>query len=107
MLRQYLGDSVFFNAVRYYGNKNTYSTATSWDLWNDFDTVSGKDLGWFFKQWVFGTWYAKDTIVWNKTANGAVVAFHQVRNNDSTDYFRMYVPVKGSTKGDWSRTIRS
>ncbi len=98
MLRQYLGDSVFFNAVRYYGNTHAYSTATSYDLWNDFDTISGKDLGWFFKPWVFGTWYAKDTIVWSKQPNGANISFHQIKDNDSTDYFRLYVPVKGSTK---------
>ncbi len=98
MLRQYLGDTVFFNAVRYYGNTHAYSTATSYDLWNDFDTISGKDLGWFFKPWVFGTGYPKDTVVWAKQANGASISFHQLKNNDSTDYFRMYVPVKGSTK---------
>ncbi|HEY3875856.1 MAG TPA: M1 family metallopeptidase, partial [Candidatus Kapabacteria bacterium] len=98
MLRQYLGDSVFFQTVRYYGNKHAYSTATSWDLWNDFDTATGKDLGWFFKPWVFGTGYPKDTIYWNATSTGATVSFHQVIDNDSTDYFRLYVPIKGSTK---------
>jgi aminopeptidase N len=98
MLRQYLGDAVFFNAVRYYGNTHAYSTATSYDLWNDFDTISGKDLGWFFKPWVFGTGYAKDSILWSKTSTGATISFHQLKNNDSTDYFRLYVPVKGSTK---------
>jgi aminopeptidase N len=98
MLRQYLGDSVFFNAVRYYGNTHAYSTVTSYDLWNDFDTVSGKDLSWFFKPWVFGTGYAKDSIHWSKTPTGANISFYQLKNNDSTDYFRLYVPVKGSTK---------
>ena len=98
MLRQYLGDAAFFNAVRYYGNKHAYSTATSYDIWNDFKASSGKDLDWFFKPWVFGTGYPKDTIVWSKQPNGANISFHQLRNNDSTLYFRMYVPVKGSTK---------
>ncbi|MFI5201927.1 MAG: M1 family aminopeptidase [Candidatus Kapaibacterium sp.] len=98
MLRQYLGDSVFFKAVRYYGNTHAYSTATSYDLWNDFDTISGRDLGWFFQPWVFGTGYPKDTIVWSKTATGANITFHQIHNNDSAPYFRLSVPIKGSTK---------
>jgi aminopeptidase N len=98
MLRQYLGDSVFFNAVRYYGNTHAYSTATSYDLWNAFDTISHQDLGWFFKPWAFGTGYPKDTIVWSKQPNGANISFHQFKNNDSTLYFRMSVPVTGSTK---------
>jgi aminopeptidase N len=98
MLRQYLGDSVFFNAVRYYGNTHAYSTATSYDLWNDFDTISGQDLGWFFKPWVFGIGYPKDTIQWSKQPTGAGITFHQAKYNDTTGYFRLAIPVKGSKK---------
>jgi aminopeptidase N len=102
MLRQYLGDATFFNAVRYYGNRHAYSTATSYDIWNDFKTSTGKDLDWFFKPWVFGTGHPKDTIVWSKQTTGANVTFHQVRNNDSTLYFRLAVPLKGTTKAGLS-----
>jgi hypothetical protein len=98
MLRQFLGDSVFFNAIRYYGNIHAYGVVTSHDLWNDFDTISKQDLGWFFKPWVFGTGYPKDTILWSKQPTGATISFHQVKNNDSTNYFRMFVPVKATTK---------
>ncbi len=93
MLRQFLGDSIFFEAVRFYGDRHAYTTVTSYDLWNDFDTISGQDLGWFFKPWVFGTGYPKDTIVWSKTANGASITFQQARNNAATPYFRMPIPV--------------
>jgi len=98
MLRQYLGDSIFFAALRYYGKTHAYSTATSYDLWNDFDSVSHQDLAWFFKPWVIGTGYPKDTILWSPMATGATITFHQARNNDMTPYFRLSVPVKGLTK---------
>ncbi len=105
MLRQYLGDSLFFAAIRYYGNTHAYGTVTSYDLWNDFDTVTGQDLGWFFKPWVFGTGYPKDTIVWSKTANGASIAFHQVKNNATTPYFRMPIPVEARTNTGITKTV--
>ncbi len=104
MLRQYLGDSIFFTAMRYYGNTHAYSTVTSYDLWNDFEAIAKQDLGWFFKPWVFGTGYPKDTIFWNVQPSGASITFHQMRNNDSTIYFRLAVPVKGSTKSGLVKT---
>ncbi|HEX5315717.1 MAG TPA: M1 family aminopeptidase, partial [Candidatus Kapabacteria bacterium] len=105
MLRQYLGDSIFFQAIRYYGNTHAYSTVTSYDLWNDFDTVSGQDLGWFFQPWVFGTGYPKDTVLWSKTASGASITFHQAKNNSATPYFRMPIPVEARTSGGQSKTV--
>jgi hypothetical protein len=89
--------------VRYYGNTHAYSTVTSYGLWNDFDTVSGQDLAWFFKPWVFGIGYPKDTIVWSKQSAGAAIAFHQVKYNDTTNFFRLAIPVKGSTKSGLSK----
>jgi aminopeptidase N len=98
MLRQYLGDSLFFECVRQYGNAHAYSTATSIDLEQAFETASSQDLGWFFKPWVFGTGYPKDTIEWTRTSSGAHITFHQAMNNAATPYFRMAIPVIGRTK---------
>ena len=105
MLRQYLGDSIFFNAIRYYGNTHAYGTVTSYDLWNDFDTVSGQDLGWFFQPWVFGTGYPKDTITWSKSASGVSITFHQDSNKTTPAYFRMPIPVEGRTSAGQSKTV--
>ena len=105
MLRQYLGDSLFFAAVRDYGNAHAYSTATSNDLRQSFEMTSGQDLGWFFKPWVFGTGYPKDTIVWSRRSDGANITFKQAVNNVATPYFRMPIPVRGSTTGGLSKTV--
>ncbi len=105
MLRQYLGDSVFFECVRHFGNVHAYSTATSWDLERAFEDVSGQDLGWFFKPWVFGTGYPKDTIVWSRSATGAKITFHQATNSASTPHFRMCIPVRGTTNSGLSKTV--
>ncbi len=105
MLRQYLGDSIFFNALRYYGNTHAYGTVTSYDLWNDFDTISGQDLEWFFKPWVFGTGYPKETIAWTKAASGASITFVQDSNRATPAYFRMPIPVEGRTNSGQSKTV--
>jgi aminopeptidase N len=105
MLRQILGDSLFFEAVRYYGNTHAYNTATSYDLWHDFEHTTGQDLGWFFKPWVFATGYPKDTIEWTPTSDGASIAFHQVYNNDSARYFRLPIVIRAKRADGFTRDM--
>ena len=105
MLRQYLGDSVFFAAIRYYGDRHAYSTSTSNDLWQDVEHVAGQDLGWFFRPWLAGYGYPKDTVTWTPTAGGAHITFHQQVNNAATPYYRIAIPVRGLTKGGLSKTV--
>ncbi|MFA6570118.1 MAG: M1 family aminopeptidase [Bacteroidota bacterium] len=54
MLRYELGDSLFFVAMNEYIKSYKYGDATSEDFQKSCETVSGKDLDWFFKQWVYG-----------------------------------------------------
>ena len=115
MLRLYLGDSIFFNAVRYYGYQHAYSTVTSADLEAAFEhAASGQDLSWFFREWVYGRGYPTDTVTWSQTTNGATITFHQHRDTirtrymNATDtfissYFRVPVPIHfSSTSGQFA-----
>lgn len=54
MLRYDLGDSLFFAAMRTYLNRYAYATASTDDLQNVLEEVSGKDLDIFFEEWVRG-----------------------------------------------------
>ncbi len=54
MLRWVVGDSLFFHALRSYGQNHAYSNATTEELRETFEEVSGMDLGWFFEEWVYG-----------------------------------------------------
>lgn len=54
MLRNYLGDEVFFEGLKKYLNDNKYNTAEAHQLRIALEKVSGKDLNWFFNQWFFG-----------------------------------------------------
>ncbi|MCG6957079.1 MAG: M1 family peptidase [Gemmatimonadetes bacterium] len=52
MLRGILGDDVFFRGIRTYYERYGASNATSDDLRSVMEEVSGKDLAWFFHQWL-------------------------------------------------------
>ncbi len=53
MLRNYLGDEVFFAGLKKYLNDNKFGTAEAHQLRLALEDISGKDLNWFFNQWFF------------------------------------------------------
>ncbi|MFZ1699380.1 MAG: M1 family aminopeptidase [Pyrinomonadaceae bacterium] len=55
MLREQVGDEVFWKAINAYLNKHKFENVESSDLKRAMEEASGQDLGWFFDQWVYGT----------------------------------------------------
>ena len=53
MLRRYLGEEAFWRAIRYYTQTNGGSNVETTDLKKAFEVVTGKNLYWFFDQWVY------------------------------------------------------
>jgi aminopeptidase N len=53
MLRVLLGDETFFDALRSYYEQYRYGNATTRDFEKVVESVSGKDLRWFFDQWIY------------------------------------------------------
>ncbi len=63
MLRNYLGDAVFFGGLNKYLTDNKFGTGEAHQLRLAMESVSGKDLNWFFNQWFFGKGHPKLRIV--------------------------------------------
>ncbi len=61
-IRAYMGDSLFFNAVKYYTNKNAFKNVDSDMMRQDFEASSGLDLSDCFHDWVFNPGYAQFSI---------------------------------------------
>lgn len=63
MLRHYVGDEAFFASLHKYLEDNKFSNGSAIKLKLAFETVTGKDLNWFFNQWYFsnGHPYARIT----------------------------------------------
>jgi aminopeptidase N len=83
MLRNQLGDSVFWQAIRKYYAKYAGSIAGTEDLQNIFEEVSGKKLDQFFKQWLYSTGIPLLNLKWeyNVATKKLKAEIQQLQNN--------------------------
>jgi aminopeptidase N len=65
MLRNYVGDSAFFKSLNKYLNDHKFKSAEAAQLRLAFESVTGKDLHWFWNQWYFGSGNPELTINYN------------------------------------------
>lgn len=54
MLRRLVGDEQFFPAMRRFVAENLFRVASWSDIRRTFERAAGKDLAWFFDQWING-----------------------------------------------------
>ena len=57
ILRETVGDEAFWKAVNVYLNRHKFENVETADLQKAMEEASGKDLSWFFKQWIFARGY--------------------------------------------------
>ena len=65
-LRGVLGEETFNRAFREYARRWLYKHPAPEDLFNTFEDVSGQDLSWFWRGWLYETWkmdQAIDTVL--------------------------------------------
>lgn len=53
MLRNYLGEDVFYKGLNIYLKQNAFKTGEAHQVRLALEEASGKDLNWFFNQWFF------------------------------------------------------
>ncbi|HXV12662.1 MAG TPA: M1 family aminopeptidase [Candidatus Krumholzibacteria bacterium] len=53
MLRAYLGDDLYRETIRHYGEENKHDVVETQDLMRAVREVTGENLDWFFEQWAF------------------------------------------------------
>lgn len=99
MLRWNVGDSLFFRSLRTYANQYAYANATTDDLKNIFEKVSGQDLSWFFNQWVYGQGYPELNVGWEmrrvETHEYKVdVNIQQKQNSEEPFYLPMEIEIQ-------------
>jgi len=80
MLRHVLGDSVFFQAIRSYANdpQLKYSTAVTNDFQKICESVSGRNLDYFFQEWIYGenTPTYQYSWSWNDAGDSSLLSIH-------------------------------
>jgi aminopeptidase N len=65
MLRGLVGDSAFFRGIRDYYRVYRDSTAVSADFQRVMERAAGRDLDWFFRQWLWQPGYPRLSVVWH------------------------------------------
>ncbi len=98
MLRGILGDEDFFETLRTYVNKPglAYNVATTEDFQAVAEEVSGKDLGYFFSEWIYGENYPTYSVSWESGIyNGHWEAHITINQSANTTprFFTMPVQV--------------
>jgi aminopeptidase N len=107
MLRHVVGDSVFFLGLKSYATSPQFRfrNASTADLQQIFEQVSGTSLGYFFNQWIYGERYPRYTYSWNWSAvgQGARVDLTLMQSTGTTNppLFRMPIDIRLSgPRGD-------
>ncbi len=111
MLRWTLGDSLFFKTMYNFANdpQLKYGVAVTEDFQRVAETVSGKDLDYFFSQWIYGEKHPKYSIDWGYSQNGNLynvrVKISQTTNSNPS-FFTMPIELKFKTpSGDTLLTV--
>jgi aminopeptidase N len=80
MLRWEIGDSAFFSALRDYFETFKYSNASTADFREICEKVSGKDLEFFFEQWVYREGEINLNFSWEHDAGKLILNLQQSKN---------------------------
>jgi aminopeptidase N len=110
-LRTYMGDTAFFNAVKYVMTQSQFQSVNSAQLRTLLETSSGQNLSSFFNNWVFAKgWphFAIDSVKYvtvGTNSVNAIISLKQKVYGAPTLYSN--VPLELSFfKNDWSRVTK-
>ncbi|MFN2462410.1 MAG: M1 family aminopeptidase [Candidatus Dormibacteria bacterium] len=104
MLRHLLGDDTFAAGVHEYVRRNRQGLVVTEDLVRAMEDTSGRALGWFFDQWVYGGGHPEIEVrySWNEDDRVASMRVRQTQKlDDITHVFRAPVRLAfGLGKGE-------
>jgi aminopeptidase N len=90
-LRETVGEEAFWKALKVYLNRHKFGNAETPDLQKVFEETSGRNLDWFFRQWVYSAGFPQIEIqpVYNpaaKTLNLTVTQTQKTEGNTPNAY---------------------
>jgi len=98
MLRDELGDEAFFRGARTYLARHAFGFADTHEFRRALEDASGRDLSWFFDQWVFKAGYPQIGAHWRADGGGLALTLTQSQDTSSsgpeaTPVFRVRLEV--------------
>jgi aminopeptidase N len=83
MLRHELGDLNFWKGIRQYYSTYRNSNALTSDLQRIMEEASGKDLSWFFSQWIYRGGHPKIAGLWHYDETSKTLSIELTQNQAS------------------------
>jgi aminopeptidase N len=105
MLRHVLGDSVFFRSLHTYATdlKLKYSSAVTRDFQSICERVSGKNLNYFFQEWIYGEGYPVYNYSWDWKSLGdssvIILDIGQINGRSNPVFFTMPIDIRITAEG--------
>jgi aminopeptidase N len=111
LLRNYLGDELFFSSITLYLKRFAYQSVEIHQLRQVFEEVSGEDLTWFFDQWFFHEGHPELNIAttYLPDSGKVKVVVEQEQNFNLYPLFRFPLKIDvyaGGGKKRYSETIK-
>ena len=93
MLRNYLGDSAFFEGLKEYLTTYQYGSAEVHQLRLIFEKITGKDLNWFFNQWYYGSGHPKIDVSYDYNTIQRKVTVNLLQLNSNAFAFPIAIDI--------------
>jgi aminopeptidase N len=92
MLRVLLGETLFWKAIRHYANGRRGHNVVTPDLQRAIEESTGRNLDWFFDQWVYGAGHPEmsGSYAWDDSAKAAKLTLKQTQTGERVaEVFRL------------------
>ncbi|HEU4929134.1 MAG TPA: M1 family aminopeptidase [Candidatus Krumholzibacteria bacterium] len=102
MLRTILGDDLYRETIRHYGEENQHDVVDTQDLMRAVRETTGENLDWFFEQWVFLAGHPKFKVSksWDKESRVVTLKVEQTQKAGGlVPVFRVPVDVEIAWEG--------
>ena len=107
MLRGILGEQEFWKAIQAYARQYAFRNADSHEFMLALEDATGRNLGWFFEQWVYKAGHPKVLVhsTWDQNSGTLQLEFTQTQVMDSlTGVFKFPLSIECTTSAGASTT---
>lgn len=108
MLRGVLGDDDFFAGLAQYRAQYGYGSATTEQLRDVLEAVSGRDLDAFFQQWIYGQYFPIYEYGWGPGPHAGEIALDISQVQTNAGVFTMPITIRVTTdQGVFDRRVEN
>jgi len=97
LLRNILGDRLFFKAIKLYTQRHREQTVVTQDLLEALEDATGRNFDWFFEQWIFKGGHPEFEVscAWDEKTSSVALTVQQKQTPDEmTSIFRLPLKVR-------------